>query len=131
MRMIMAQYRAYVRRTSGAGQIKRHATRTKAEETVLRALEAASDGGREYRIAQQVRNLFPLPGGGEYIPDFVLLYPDGGMTVVEVKGGYKGPGAEQGHERYARVASLYATKVCRFEKWTVGRNGQINGEAWL
>lgn len=67
MNMTMAQYRAYVRRTSGAGRIKRHATRTKAEETVLRALEAASDGGREYRIAQQVRNLFPLPGGGDVI----------------------------------------------------------------
>ena len=32
MNMTMAQYRAYVRRTSGAGRIKRHATRTKAEE---------------------------------------------------------------------------------------------------
>lgn len=131
--MTVEEFNALKRRISrkgGHGKIKRHATRTKAEAAVLAALEDGAGGRPPYRIAQQVRNLFPMEGGGEYIPDFVLLRPDGGITVIEAKGGYKGPGAEQGHERYARAAALYSTPACAFEKWIVARDGSITVEEW-
>ena len=47
----------------------------------------------------------PLTGGGKYTPDIVVINPlTAGIDIWEVKGGYRGPGWEQGYERYKRAA---------------------------
>lgn len=77
-------------------------------KTETRALEWLRFHGYTGIIAQPTR-LFPLAGGGTYTPDFLAWEP---MTscvwVVEVKGGYRGPGAEQGYDRYKRAALQYS-----------------------
>ena len=59
----------------------------------------------------QPTNLLPLPGGGTYTPDFVAWdeRPDAEkvLYIIEVKGGYRGAGWEQGYERYRRAAQFY------------------------
>lgn len=72
-------------------------------------------------VLVQPTRLFPLQGGGSYTPDFLAFdsqRPELGIAVVEVKGGYKGPGAEQGHERYARTAAQYDSPLFHFVKTT-------------
>ncbi|MBR6374086.1 MAG: hypothetical protein IKS20_12980 [Victivallales bacterium] len=55
----------------------------------------------------QPPRLFELEGGGTYTPDFVVV-KQWGLDVFEVKGGYQGPGWEQGIERYKRAAAQFA-----------------------
>jgi hypothetical protein len=59
----------------------------------------------------------PLDGGGTYRPDFMLVAPTGGIVLVETKGGYRGPGAEQGIERYRRARTQWEKAYFRFEMW--------------
>ena len=54
----------------------------------------------------QPAKFFELRGGGTYTPDFIV-FVHGDLErvhVFEVKGGYRGPGWEQGYERYKRAA---------------------------
>ena len=82
------------------------------------------------RIVIQPPRHFALRGGGTYTPDF-LVYADSGVFVYEVKGGYKGPGAEQGHERYARAAAQWSSGLVRFSKCTWDREaGLWREEKW-
>lgn len=62
----------------------------------------------------QPTRLLPLPGGGTYTPDFLVLVPGGEPVSAEVKGGYRGPGWEQGVERYRRAASEWDGRGLRF-----------------
>lgn len=55
-------------------------------------------------ILPQPPRFFELTGGGTYTPDFLALTAEGPTYVYEVKGGYCGPGWEQGRERYRRAA---------------------------
>jgi len=80
------------------------------------------------RIVIQPPRHFPLKGGGTYTPDF-LVYADSGVFAYEVKGGYRGPGAEQGHERYARAAAQWASANLHFCKAT-WRDRQWRLEPW-
>ena len=77
-------------------------------KTETRAMEWLRLHGYAGIIAQPTR-LFPLAGGGTYTPDFLAWEP---MTscvwVVEVKGGYRGPGWDQGYDRYKRAALQYS-----------------------
>ena len=66
-------------------------------------------------IVPQPTRFFRLKGGGTYQPDF-LVFCDDGVLVVEVKGGYRGPGAEQGNERYKRAALEFGSHF-RFEMY--------------
>lgn len=76
----------------------------KSEAEVLRMLQLRYP---DAFVVPQPTRFFRLKGGGTYQPDF-LVFPheeDGWrVLVVEVKGGYRGPGAEQGIERYKRAA---------------------------
>lgn len=77
-------------------------------KTEARAMEWLRLQGFTDIIAQPTR-LFPLAGGGSYTPDFLAWVPgEPGVLVVEVKGGYRGPGWEQGYERYRRAALQYS-----------------------
>jgi hypothetical protein len=58
----------------------------------------------------------PLEGGGTYRADFVCIYLSRYPTLIEVKGGFKGPGWEQGIERYRRARTQWE-KVFGFELW--------------
>ena len=58
--------------------------------------------------------------GTSYRPDFMVKFPhceDEDPLLVEVKGGYKGPGWEQGTERYRRAKDVFG-KWFGFEMWT-------------
>lgn len=57
----------------------------------------------------------PLTGGGRYTPDILLIDPEKpGFDIWEVKGGYHGPGWEQGIERYRRAAFEWSSALMRF-----------------
>ena len=50
---------------------------------------------------------FEFEDGDTYTPDFLLLAGGRGQVVVEVKGGYRGAGWEQGWERFKRAAAVF------------------------
>lgn len=82
------------------------------------------------KVIPQPRMLFPLAGGGTYTPDFLEI-TDTGVNVWEVKGGYKGPGAEQGYDRYKRAALEWADRKIRFAMATYDRKkGTWTIEHW-
>lgn len=127
-RMPKNQPRIAATKKTGAGRTNMPKSATKAEETALERLKQECEG-MDALICAQVRNLFPLAGGGTYIPDFVVLSPHG-ARVVEVKGGYRGPGWEQGRERYKRAAAQYSGKAgVAFEIWEV-KGKAINIQQW-
>jgi hypothetical protein len=79
-------------------------------------------------ILPQPPRFFELTGGGTFTPDFLVLAEVGPVHVVEVKGGYRGPGWEQGYERYKRAALewngcgfrfLLATWNAKSQGWTM------------
>ena len=65
-------------------------------------------------ILPQPPRFFELKGGGTYTPDFLALPEGGPVHVFEVKGGYRGPGWEQGVERYRRAALEWDGRGFRF-----------------
>ena len=68
--------------------------------------------------------VLPLEGGGTYRPDFMVMNPAGPrVRLIEVKGGYKGPGWEQGIERYRRARQQWGQKFA-FEMWTWDRKAK-------
>ena len=100
-------------------------TETRFFETFL---EPRAKSG-EIRVLAQPR-IFSLEGGGTYTPDFVAVTPSG-IEVYEVKGGYRGPGWEQGHERYKRAALQWACPFIKFTMATWSRkDAKWTIEAW-
>ena len=59
-------------------------------------------------IIPQASRFFRLADGDSYTPDFVVIGNAMPIEVWEVKGGYRGPGWEQGVERYKRTASQFS-----------------------
>lgn len=78
----------------------------KTEQRAMAQIEAMG-----WTALVQPTNLLPLPGGGTYTPDFVAWDERPGaekvLYIIEVKGGYRGAGWEQGYERYRRAAQFY------------------------
>lgn len=93
-------------------QARRRDALNKTEARFLDWLERNAKGEDDLLVVQPPR-LFELEGGGTYTPDFILLTHTG-LVVYEVKGGYRGPGWEQGIERYKRAAAQYAGRRVRF-----------------
>lgn len=59
-----------------------------------------------------------FPDRTSYTPDFVVyLHHARQAILIEVKGGYRGPGWEQGYERYKRARDLYHGYYA-FQFWT-------------
>lgn len=73
-------------------------------------------------VKPQATRFFPLKGGGTYTPDF-MVFPDDGshVRIYEVKGGYRGPGWDQGYERYKRTALQYDGDIFDFYMATYNR----------
>lgn len=65
-------------------------------------------------ILPQPPRFFELTGGGTYTPDFLVVTESGPILSIEVKGGYRGPGWDQGYERYKRTALEWDGKGFRF-----------------
>jgi len=97
-------------------------------QTERRFYESLSSANRDRIVIQPPRH-FPLKGGGTYTPDF-MVYTDDGVLVYEIKGGYRGPGAEQGHERYARAAVQWASPALRFCKATWNAKDKAWTKEW-
>lgn len=55
----------------------------------------------------QPPRFFEFEDGDTYTPDFLLLAGGRGQIVAEIKGGYRGPGWEQGWERFKRAAAVF------------------------
>ena len=102
-------------------------------KTEARAMDWLRFQGYSDIIAQPTR-LFPLAGGGTYTPDFLAWeLMSFGVWVIEVKGGYRGAGWEQGYERYRRAALQYspAGSPWRFALLTWhARRREWTFEAW-
>ena len=73
----------------------------------------ADRDGVDCTVLVQPPRLFELDGGGTYTPDFFVIN-EKGCVSVEIKGGYKGPGAEQGIERWKRAAAQWADERLAF-----------------
>jgi len=87
-------------------------TETLFHEYLQRSLYA----GQAVSIIVQPSRFFELVGGGTYTPDYMVFRHEqpGVVLVFEVKGGYRGPGWEQGYERYKRAALQWSGPVFRF-----------------
>lgn len=59
-----------------------------------------------------------LSDGQEFRVDFLLIFDGGTYQYAEVKGGYKGPGWEQGHERYKRARAEHPMVRFGMYEWT-------------
>jgi hypothetical protein len=81
---------------------------TKAESEFLRHLEAGIYGEFVHIFTYAVR--LPFGDGTSYRPDMMTIDVDGRICCWEVKGGYKGPGWEQGYERF-RAARRHWPKI--------------------
>lgn len=64
----------------------------------------------------QPPRFFEFEDGDTYTPDFLLLAGGRGQIVAEIKGGYRGPGWEQGWERFKRAAAAFGRERGR-EFW--------------
>lgn len=64
----------------------------------------------------QPPRFFEFEDGDTYTPDFLLLAGGRGQIVAEIKGGYRGPGWEQGWERFKRAAEVFGRERGR-EFW--------------
>ena len=85
---------------------------------------------RPHALLVQPPRLLELPGGGTYTPDFLVVTPEGAVAY-EVKGGYRGPGWEQGYERFKRAAAHWASGVLSFALATWDRReGRWTLEPW-
>jgi len=90
----------------------------------------ADRDGEDCTVFVQPPRLFELEGGGTYTPDF-LVVNERGCVSVEIKGGYKGPGAEQGIERWKRAAAQWADERLQFILATWHRkDGRWVVESW-
>lgn len=84
-----------------------------------------------YRVVVQPTRFFEIPGGGTYTPDFLVFQPGRPVEVIEIKGGYCGPGWEQGIERYKRAANIFHGDVFTFKMCTFDRKkGTWNNVEW-
>jgi hypothetical protein len=102
---------------AGSPQLTEEKPRKQLNKTEARFLHTVVERDYKGHIAvQQPTRLFKLTGGGTYTPDFVLFprRSSDPVHVVEVKGGYRGPGWEQGMERYKRAAAQYSCEGIKF-----------------
>ena len=65
------------------------------------------DGGDIWCYDIQPPRFFEFEDGDTYTPDFLLLAGGRGQVVAEIKGGYRGPGWDQGWERFKRAAAAF------------------------
>lgn len=95
----------------------RERPKTKGNVTEHRALDLIMEQYPDGCVFCQPSRFFKLEGGGTYTPDFLVFREGQPVVVVEVKGGYKGPGAEQGIERYKRAAAQWDGPIFKFQMW--------------
>lgn len=104
---------------AGQPKAKRGAGR-KLNKTEQRCLAELTAKYPDWLILSQ-SVVLPFGDGTSYRPDFLLIPPFWDQEfiafIVEVKGGYRGPGWEQGMERYRRAREKWGTWL-GFELWT-------------
>lgn len=88
--------------------------------TEARCLAGLLEALPDHCVFAQPSRFFTLSGGGTYTPDFLVVRPGEAVRVIEVKGGYRGPGWEQGVERYRRAAL----------EWSDGIHFQFEMHTW-
>lgn len=73
-----------------------------------------SGAGNGDLVIEQPTRLLRFPNGDTYTPDFCVMRADGIVEFHEVKGGYRGPGYEQGMERFNRAAERFGCSTRKF-----------------
>lgn len=101
-----------VRMMDVAGKAEKRPKMNKSEAAVFEMLKA------KYPLSLILPQCLKLPFGDNtsYTPDFMFMHPWVTTTLIEVKGGYRGPGWEQGMERYRRAKEKWG-KWFVFELW--------------
>ena len=76
-----------------------------------------------------------FPDGDEYRPDYAGIFPGCfavrdqlpplGSVIVEIKGGYRGPGWEQGYERFKRARIQWPQYEWHCWEWKKGKWTEI------
>lgn len=69
-------------------------------------------------IVPQPTRFFRFGNGDTYTPDFIVI-SDCGISVYEVKGGYRGAGWEQGYDRYFRAKEKFESYELRITFYLV------------
>lgn len=96
--------------------------RTKAETAFLAILRAWRHKGmiRQW-LDQSVALRFE--DGTRYTPDYTCITHQGEIWHVEVKGGYRGAGWEQGYERFRRARDVFQAPGVRLVLATKSKDG--------
>jgi len=92
---------------------------TKTERRFCEWVLAGGMGGRIPAFLQPhagPRLVFP-DWNDSYSPDVFVQWDDGSFTLYEVKGGYRGPGWEQGWERFKRACSTWPSLPLEMWEW--------------
>lgn len=88
---------------------RRPAAENKSEQYWHRRLIEEHPGAH---VVAQAKGYFVLPGTSDtYTPDLMVVHGFLPIEVWEVKGGYRGPGYDQGLERYKRTAQEFSDGV--------------------
>lgn len=95
--------------TEAPAKNRRPAAENKSEAEWHQALINRNPGAH---IVSQAKGYFVLPGTSDtYTPDLMVIHGFLPIEVWEIKGGYRGPGWEQGYERYKRAAQFFSDGI--------------------
>ena len=94
------------RKTQGRAVSESEKGIPKMNKTEARFLEILKRDYKGALVIPQPTRFFRFPNGDTYTPDFLVINGDG-VFVFEVKGGYRGPGWQQGYERYHRAKERF------------------------
>jgi len=96
--------------------------KTKAETAFVEILRAWRHKGMIRQWLDQAVTL-RFADGTSYRPDYTAITPQGELWHIEVKGGYRGPGWEQGYERFRRARDVFQGPGVRLIMVTKGKTG--------
>jgi hypothetical protein len=101
--------------------------KTKAEMAFAEILRAWRHKGMIRQWLDQAV-ILRFADGTRYRPDYTAVTNQGELWHIEVKGGYRGPGWEQGYERFRRARDVFQQPGVRLVLATKGKNGwEIQG----
>jgi hypothetical protein len=101
--------------------------KTKAEAAFLEILRAWRHKGMIRQWLEQAV-ILRFADGTTYRPDYTAVTHQGELWHIEVKGGYRGPGWEQGYERFRRARDVFQGPGVRLVLATKGKTGwEIKG----
>jgi hypothetical protein len=96
--------------------------KTKAETAFVAILAAWRHRGLIRQWLDQAVTL-RFEDGTRYTPDYTAITHQGELWHIEIKGGYRGPGWEQGYERFRRARDVFSCPGARLVMATKSKTG--------